>query len=412
MTREEALQLLLRHPAQVGRWCGYPRLTDELHGEWIRQMLGGTDDATLLAHRGSYKTTCLSMALATLMCVSPLRSMMLLRKTDADAAELLRQVRKIIASDAMQYLTAAVYRSPVVMARGTADGLTCDCFAAPRGSAQLTGCGIGAALTGKHAELVFTDDIVTVADRVSEAERERTRQVYMELQNIRSPGGRIFNIGTPWHKDDAISLMPDVKRYDCYETQLLTERQIAALRESMTPSLFAANYELRHISGDGALFDGAPVFAEDSRMIRGGIAHIDAADGGDDFTALTCGKRVGDTIYLYGRLWRRHVDAVLEECIDACSRLTCSPVSCESNADKGYLAKMLRSRFVRVRQYHENMNKEMKIATHLRKWWKRIVFIPGTDAEYIAQIIDYTAHAAHADAPDSAACMCRLLDKE
>ena len=154
------------------------------------------------------------------------------------------------------------------------------------------------------------------------------------------------------------------------------------------------------------------MFAEDSRMIRGGIAHIDAAYGGDDFTALTCGKRVGDTIYLYGRLWRRHVDAVLEECIDACSILTCSPVSCESNADKGYLAKMLRSRFVRVRQYHENMNKEMKIATHLRKWWKRIVFIPGTDAEYIAQIIDYTAHAAHDDAPDSAACMCRLLDKE
>ena len=39
-----------------------------------------------------------------------------------------------------------------------------------------------------------------------------------------------------------------------------------------------------------------------------------------------------------------------------------------------------------------------------------IVFVRGTDAEYINQILDYTEQAEHDDAPDSAASVCRRLD--
>ena len=39
-----------------------------------------------------------------------------------------------------------------------------------------------------------------------------------------------------------------------------------------------------------------------------------------------------------------------------------------------------------------------------------IRFLEGTDPEYIDQILDYTVHAEHDDAPDSAACICRVLD--
>jgi hypothetical protein len=57
------------------------------------------------------------------------------------------------------------------------------------------------------------------------------------------------------------------------------------------------------------------------------------------------------------------------------------------------------------------MNKYVKISTFLRKWWKNVVFLSGTDPEYIAQIMDYTEDAEHDDAPDSAACVCRILDR-
>lgn len=411
MTREDALRVMLHQPAQVARWCGYPLLTDELHGKWIRSMMRDGEDMTLLAHRGSYKTTCLTMAAAMLMCVNPTQSIMLLRKTDADTAELLRQVKRIFDADAMQYLTAAVYGYPVRLVRSTTESLTCGCYAAPRGAAQLTGCSVGANLTGKHAERVFTDDIVTVADRVSAAERERTRQIYMELQNVRTPGGRIVNIGTPWHKDDAISLMPGVERYDCYRTKLLAPTRLQKLREAMSPSLFAVNYELKHIADDKALFGGTTEFTADKRNLWGGIAHVDAAYGGDDYTALTCGQRCGEKIYLYGRLWQAHVDTVMEEVAAVYHDLRCGRIWCETNADKGYVARQLQERSCSVRRYHEQTNKHLKIATFLRKWWKNIVFLEGTDMEYIAQIMDYTETAAHDDAPDSAACVCRLLDR-
>ena len=52
----------------------------------------------------------------------------------------------------------------------------------------------------------------------------------------------------------------------------------------------------------------------------------------------------------------------------------------------------------------------MKISSYLRKWWPKIVFLRGTDPEYINQIMDYTPYAEHDDAPDSAACCCRYWD--
>ena len=97
------------------------------------------------------------------------------------------------------------------------------------GASQLLGLGCGGSLTGKHADRIFTDDIINVKDRVSAAERNRIKLIYQELQNIRNRGGRIFNTGTPWHKDDAFQLMPNIVRYDCYSTGLITRDELAAI---------------------------------------------------------------------------------------------------------------------------------------------------------------------------------------
>ena len=61
--------LLMEKPAEAARLCGLTRLTDTLHGRWIREMVFGQGDMTLLAHRGSYKTTCLSFAMAVMLVV-------------------------------------------------------------------------------------------------------------------------------------------------------------------------------------------------------------------------------------------------------------------------------------------------------------------------------------------------------
>ena len=165
------------------------------------------------------------------------------------------------------------------------------------------------------------------------------------------------------------------------------------------------------VAAEGALFTTYPKYTDDTTLYRDGIAHIDAAYGGEDFTALTIGKRQGDTLYLYGRLWNRHVDTVLDTCIEEARRLLCAPILCETNADKGYLAKEIQRRGYSARPYPEKMNKHLKISTFLRKWWGNVVFLSGTDKAYMAQILSYTEDAEHDDAPDSAACVARHYDR-
>lgn len=406
-----ALAELTEHPAEVGRWCGFKLLRDDLHGEWLDRIINGHGDMTLMAHRGSYKTTCLTIALAVMMICHPWQTIIFLRKADDDVVEVIKQTASILRGPVMRHLTAEIYGRPVEIVRANATEITTSAYASPRGSAQLLGIGTGGSITGKHADIVITDDIVNVKDRASRAERDRIRSIYMELQNIRNPGGRIINTGTPWHKDDAFAIMPEPIKYDCYQTGLLSSDQLETLRKSMSPSLFAANYELRHIASEDALFATPPRFQQDAELLRDGIAHIDAAYGGEDFTALTCGRRVGGTLYLYGRLWHGHVDACLDAIMAECERVLCGPVYCETNGDKGYLARELRRRGIAARPYQEKQNKYLKISTFLRKWWGNIVFLDGTDKNYIAQIMDYTDHAEHDDAPDSAACVCRILDR-
>lgn len=49
----------------------------------------------------------------------------------------------------------------------------------------------------------------------------------------------------------------------------------------MTPSLFAANYELKNIANSEALFTN-PNFTNESQNIYNGICHIDASYGGSE----------------------------------------------------------------------------------------------------------------------------------
>ena len=71
----------MTRPATVARWCGLDGLTDDLHGGWMRQMICGRRDMTLLAHRGSYKTTCLAFAMAAMCLLYPARNMIFLMKS-------------------------------------------------------------------------------------------------------------------------------------------------------------------------------------------------------------------------------------------------------------------------------------------------------------------------------------------
>ena len=407
--KQAVLDLLWNEPYKIGHWVGFKDLTT-LHNEWLRSFLYAEEDQTLLAHRGSYKTTDLSLFLALHTIIQPNENVMFFRKTDDDVTEVITQAQKILQSGAVRKIAHTLYGTDLLLAKANNSEIHTNFCTSTKGISQVVGLGIGTSITGKHADIVVTDDIVNLKDRISKAERERTKTQYMELQNICNRGGRFINTGTPWHKEDAISIMPNVRRYDCYSTGLISREKLEQLRQSMSDSLFAANYELKHIADKDAMFKN-PRFAKEKELIYGGVAHIDAAYDGEDGTAFTILNRLKDgRIIGFGKRWDKHVDDCLGEIGVYHKLLRAGSISCEKNADKGYLEKELRGLGYHVVPYSESINKFVKISTYLRSNWKNIIWLEDTDPEYINEILDYNEFAEHDDSPDSAASLIRKME--
>ena len=398
------LDVVKTNPIAFGLENGFEDLT-ELHNEWLKLFLFSEDDQTIQAHRGSFKTTCLSILIALLIIIKPMITIIFIRKSDDDVKEIIIQVAKLLKTPIYQGLSVALYGKPCVLLKESAFEIDTNLKVSTKGSSQLLGTGSRSSLTGKHADLIITDDIINVDDRISKAHRDRTKMVYQELQNIKNRGGRIINTGTPWHKDDAFTLMPNIKKYDCYTTGLITHNKLQEIRDSMTSSLFAANYELKHIADKDAMFNNAIIDdGTNTEKIYNGFCHIDASYGGEDYTAFTILKEHENIIYVYGELKPCHVDDVLDGFEERRKHYMAGTLYNETNGDKGYLNKKIQSP---KKPYHEKMNKYIKISTYLKSNWNRIVFIKETDKDYINQILDYTENATHDDAPDSLASLIR-----
>ena len=411
MTRKQAIEFLKNNPAKFGRLVGFDKL-DKIHNEWIQEMVYGKEDSTLRASRETYKTTCVSINLALTAILLPRMRTLFMRKTDADTKEVIRQTQKIIQDEHTKYITSCIYGTPVYLVQQSQTELTTNLQKDSRGASQLLGLGINGSLTGKHFDRIFTDDIVNIQDRISKAEREKTKLIYQELQNIKNRGGKIFNTGTPWHKDDCFSIMPEAVDYNCYHPEIqkiIPPDVLEAKKQSMTRSLFSANYELRHVAEDDVLFDNAKTGYDQIYVEQAKYTHIDAGYDGEDYTAMTIARKHDGLLYVFGKMWDKHVDECIKEMISWKHRFMSAKFIAEKNADKGYLVKELRKRGERAVSYNENMNKYLKISSYLKGAWKDIRFVEGTDEEYIQQILDYNENAEHDDAPDSLASVVRKL---
>lgn len=401
--RADIVSALIGNPTVFADRLGFPLLTG-LHRGWCREMVFGKFDHTLQAHRGSYKTTTVSIALWLLLLLRPNAQTAFFRKTDTDVKEILEQVKKMLRTDVTQYIAEGLWGVPCNITTDNMLEVSTSLSNDVRGGAQLTGMGIGGSLTGKHYDIIFTDDIVNLKDRSSRAERERTKDAYREIKNLLNRGGKIFNTGTPWHVDDAFQLMPEPEKWPWDATGLMTKSDYDEIAKVTTPSLLAANYQLRHIPSDDVIFTEPRIGAPTS-MVEGGECHVDAAYYGEDFTAFSAmavhdGKR-----YVYGRLWRKHVEDVTPLIMADYERFRLGRLHTETNADKGYSARAFKELGARVVPYAENQNKHVKIVTYLKTAWPEIVFVDGTDRDYIDQICDYTEDAEHDDAPDSLASL-------
>lgn len=263
-------------------------------------------------------------------------------------------------------------------------------------------------LRGASIKYCYGDEIVTWAQEVFDMLKSRLDKAYSCFDGACNPDGPLHWFYQFLQSDADIYL----QNYELDDNPFLPREFVENLKQEYNGTVLYDRY-IRGlwVAAEGALFTTYPKYTDDITPFRDGIAHIDAAYGGEDYTAFTCGRLVGGTMYLYGKLWHQHVDTVLDRCIEESKRLMCGPIYTESNADKGYLGKEIKRRGYSAYVYNEKANKHIKISTHLRKWWPNVVFLEGTDKAYIGQILSYTSEAEHDDAPDSASVVCRYYDK-
>ena len=406
--KELVIKLVKETPHKIANEVGFEDIKGYPHDQWIDRILLGKEDYTLLAHRGSYKSSTLAVCIALTMVLKPEDNILFLRKADNDVSEMIRMVKRVLETDTIKRLAIILYRKPLYFIEVSASAITTNLFINASGSSQLLGLGLKSSITGKHANIVITDDICNITDRISRAERDRTKLQYQELQNIRNRGGRIINCGTRWHRDDVFSMMKNIDQYTYRDTGLISDEEIKDLRASMSASLFACNYELKIIADENALFTDAQ-FTSDTARIFNGICHIDAAYGGEDSTAFTVIQEHAGNLIVYGKKYSQHVDDCIEDILRLKEKYMAGTTWCEDNGDKGYLKKELKAKGDIASSYHEKMNKHIKISTYLKENWGRVLFLDATDPEYISEILDYTEHAAHDDCPDSLASAIRQL---
>ena len=407
MNKIDIAKYIYNYPEQIGISVGFEDLT-QIHGEWIREMVWGDGDYTLMAHRAAYKSSCLAVAISLMMVIYPTKNIIFLRKADNDVSEMIRMVTKILKSQVLIDICAIMHGTNLVLTEESQDHISTSLWTSPMGASQLRGIGLKSSITGKHSEIVITDDICNVTDRISKAERDRTKLQYQELQNIRNRGGRIINLGTKWHKDDVFTMMDNIHIYDYKRTGLISDEQLQKIKDSMTASLFACNYELKIVADDDVIFT-TPQTGAEPHLVEQGECHIDAAYGGEDYTAFTICRKKEGKYYVFGKCWRKHVDDVMDTIIKYRKEFNAGRIHCENNGDKGYLGKALRQEGERVNIYHENMNKFVKITSYLKSEWRNVIFVTGTDEEYINMICDYNENAEHDDCPDSLASIIRKM---
>lgn len=408
----EHVEMVRDEPHRLGWLMGKDKLTP-MHSAWIRHVWDSWDEhRAIQAHRGAYKTTAvLEVGPVRWMLFFPNDRIAIFRKKYSDAAAVVDTIAGAMEVPEVQALFEVAHgRRPRsrISRRGE---LLYDFKQTNTPEVSITALGLDSGYTGQHFEKVILDDFATLKDRLSRAEREKTKERVREIvTNVLDPGQAAGFTGTPWHAQDAWSVVPAVPlKFPVSATGILSEGEQERKRKTTTPFLWAANYDLRLDADESALFQ-EPRYGKWERA-SGAQAHLDAAFDGDHTCALTILARKGDGYQGVGYVYPGNVKDWLGFVKSACDRFKVQSLWMETNADKGYTADRLKALGVPVSQrtqYAETMNKHVKISTYLYEAWPLIEWDEDeTDPEYLEQVVDYREGQEPDDAPDSGASLIR-----
>lgn len=414
------LRTIIRDPLAMAYLLGYDKVKHSIHREWIREMWR-PGNSTLMAHRNSYKTTSRVIGIIWGLLVFPDTRILIIRKSMDEAAKTVGEIMQHYERPALRALYQDLY--------GVSEPRDLDKWSQSKGIALSTKIevtkersveptGVGKHKTGSHYDLIIGDDIVTLADRQSVAEREATKDFIKELHNILNVDGIGLKLsGTPWHEDDAYSTAPEPKRYPVTMNFIedMTDEKLKAIRKKIgDESLYQANYHLIHVATEDRLF-AEPKFAPVPENFQP-YAYLDPAFGDkktNDYCGLSIAGQHEDKIMVSGGyIWRTKLDKTYDAVVRYCHHHNVSILFVEDNQAQVAVAVELVERGLTVRTVTALKSKHQRIQHYCGKMWDSIVFAHDLDGTpYLRQILDYVdpQYSAHDDAPDSLAGVIQCL---
>lgn len=410
----------LTTPHEFGHLLGYTKLTPT-HGEWIKKFLRYQRFDILQAHRGSYKTTCGIVAMILLFLCFPNMRLLIVRKTGDLASAVLKTIQKhMIDSDVIRlYLFS---RWGIVDASTniwSSERTTFSFKKAITPDPSITAAGVGASITGAHFDYIWPDDIVTIEDRYSPAERNWTIAYFRELENLIDPLGQTRLSGTPWHESDVFSIFPEELFDGCrfpFGTVDLPEeelKEIAARKTRLPYAEWCCNYLLTHVQDNDTIgafettdnWDAQycvafidPSFSDKTDTDATAVAIVGAAKGKLIFTGMKFPKSISDASTRRAILDFLQRFMPIETVIESQLADTSIFFIDAFKADEAmYPVKQL---WTIKRQFR---NKHERIAATVIANKPSMLILSGTQQEYSIAVSRYYKGAAHNDEIDALA---------
>jgi hypothetical protein len=410
---KKLIQTWIKYPHVFGQWLGYDLLS-EIHSEWIIDCWTSEVDLSLQAHRKSYKTTAVLVvgAIWWLTFANVNERIFFIRKSQEEASGVVQEIKRHFESEKLQYLYQSEFGINRIQSSPWGNlAINLSTHTQPAKEPSISCMGITGNIVGAHPTKIFTDDIITLKDRTSKAERKHTDDFVKELTNLITIDGVVCNTGTPWHPEDSWRLLPKPKQYPVGSIQIkgFTSEKLTKYKTTLGASLYAANYDLKHIADENRIFSD-PVYVQWPEKLKIINALLDPAYDGDCTTALSMiGLDINSRAYVRGWVWPNNVVDVYDDIVRKLIDFKCGTLYVEENADKGASRRDLAKKYPAIVGYTESMNKHVKIIAYAKNKWHDLTFAEDCQPEYMNQVLDYTEDADLNDAPDSLAALIKKM---
>ena len=233
--------------------------------------------------------------------------------------------------------------------------------------------------------------------------------------NVVKKTGYTAIIGTKWSSSDLFPVLEQegipMEIYPWQMLPFIPPEAIEKARKSLTPAMFACNYEMRYDSGEDCLFEDPHMGVWDHAHATNIICHVGPAFGGDDANGITLIAKIPNgKINVVG--WRKegHIKDHIPFIFQKMKYYGAKDIYMEKNADKGYTLEAImehplaQTYGIWPHEYTESMQKQLKISTILYDRWNHLQFSEDTDPDYLSEITDWSnATKDHDDCADSLA---------